>query len=83
MTLNIKDSETDRLARRLAKLTGESLTDAVGRALRERLDREERRRGRASLAELMAIARRYASRPVVDNRTADDILGYDERGLPG
>jgi antitoxin VapB len=83
MALNIKDSETDRLARRLAKLTGESLTDAVGKALRERLDREERRRGRASLAELMAIARRYASRPVVDDRTEDEILGYDERGLPG
>lgn len=82
MALNIKDPKADILARRLAKLTGESITDAVGKALRERLVREERRRGRASLAELMAIARRYAAYPVVDDRSPDEILGYDERGLP-
>ncbi len=81
MALNIKDRDTDRLARRLAKLTGESITEAVGTALRERLVREERRRGRASQAELKAIARRYAARPVVDARSPDEIIGYDDRGL--
>jgi antitoxin VapB len=83
MALNIKDPETDHLVRRLASLTGESLTEAVQVAVRDRLEREERRRGRASIEQLLAIARRYAARPVKDDRTPDEILGYDERGLPG
>jgi antitoxin VapB len=82
MALNIKDPETDHLVRRLASLTGESLTEAVHVAVRDRLEREERRRGRASIEQLLAIARCYASRPVKDDRTPDEILGYDERGLP-
>ena len=31
---------------------------------------------------MLAIARRYASRPVIDDRSPDEIIGYDERGLP-
>jgi antitoxin VapB len=80
--LNIKDPETDRLARRLANLTGESLTKAVQIAVRDRLEREERRRGRPSVEHLLAIARRCAARPVIDPRSPDEIIGYDERGLP-
>jgi antitoxin VapB len=82
MALNIKSEKTDRLARRLAELTGESLTSTVHEALRQRLEREERRRGRCSVEELVGIARRIASRPVHDSRSSDEILGYDERGLP-
>ena len=80
--LNIKDAQTDRLARRLAELTGESITQAVRTAVEERLEREERHRGRPSVEHVMAIARRYASRPVSDDRSSDEIIGYDERGLP-
>jgi antitoxin VapB len=80
--LNIKDAETDRLARRLAELTGESLTRAVRTAVRERLEREQRQRGRPSLEHLMTIARRCASRPVIDDRSPEEIIGYDDRGLP-
>jgi antitoxin VapB len=80
--LNIKDPETDRLARRLARLTGESLTEAVRTAVEERLEREERHRSKPSVEQLMAIVRRYASRPVIDDRSPDEIVGYDERGLP-
>ncbi|HZA65514.1 MAG TPA: type II toxin-antitoxin system VapB family antitoxin [Geminicoccaceae bacterium] len=80
--LNIKDAETDRLARRLADLTGESIIKAVRTAVRERLEREERQRGRPSVEQVMALTRRYASRPVVDDRSPDEIIGYDERGLP-
>ena len=83
MALNIKNPKTDHLVRRLAALTGESLTEAVQVAVRDRLAREERCRGRASAEHLLAIARRYAARPVRDDRPADEILGYDERGLPG
>lgn len=82
MALNIKDPEADRLARRLSALTGESITTAVKTAVRERIEREERTRGRASYEELMAIAKRIASAPDRDTRTPDEILGYDERGLP-
>ena len=46
MALNIKDSETDGLARQLAELTDETITVAVRTALRERLERERRRRGK-------------------------------------
>ena len=82
MALNIKDPETDQLVRRLATLTGESITDAVKAAVRERIEREERARGKATVEELLAIAQRIASRIEPDGRTPDEILGYDERGLP-
>ena len=82
MALNIKDPETDRMARRLATLTGESITAAVKTAVRERIEREERERGKASVEELMAIARRIASRIDRGGQTPDEIIGYDERGLP-
>jgi antitoxin VapB len=82
MALNIKDLETDQLARRLSALTGENITTAIKTALRERIEREERRRGKASVEELLAIAKRIASRIDRDGRIADEIIGYDERGLP-
>ncbi|MCC5863300.1 MAG: type II toxin-antitoxin system VapB family antitoxin [Gammaproteobacteria bacterium] len=83
MHMNIKNPETHRLARELAELTGESMTRAVTRALEERLERERRRRGRAGIGrQLLAIGRRAASRGLKDPRPADEILGYDEAGLP-
>lgn len=83
MALNIKDAETDRLARELSRATGESLTAAVAVALRERLERVRgRTRGRDLAAELDAIALRCAALPVLDERPEEEILGYDERGLP-
>lgn len=39
MALSIKTEEADRLARELSRLTGETMTDAITRAMRERLDR--------------------------------------------
>ncbi|MDB5578830.1 MAG: hypothetical protein JWR80_4006 [Bradyrhizobium sp.] len=84
MALSLKDQETDSLARQVARLTGETLTEAVRTALAERLRRERLKRGRpANLAdELEAIARRSDALPVLDNRPADEIIGYDENGLP-
>lgn len=81
--LRIKDPETDRLARELASTTGESLTAAVAIALRERLERVRGRpRGRDLASELDAIALRCAALPVLDERPEQEILGYDEHGLP-
>ena len=83
MHLNIKNDEAHRLARQLADLTGMSLTDAVTEALRDRLMRETRRRGVGRVTqELMELGRCYAALPDADTRGADDILGYDENGLP-
>ena len=83
MPLSIKNAEADRLARELANTTGESLTQAVIRALRERLLRERgRTRGVSLTEELRSIRKRCSVLPVLDDRTPDEILGYDENGLP-
>jgi antitoxin VapB len=83
MALNIRNQEADRLATELAKRTGESKTDAVIKALRDRLERVRRQRPKRRLAdELNDIARRCADLPVIDPRPADAILGYDQNGLP-
>jgi antitoxin VapB len=82
MTLNIKDSEAHKLAKALARETGETMTHAVTEALRQRLEGVRRRRKpQATAAELVEIGRRCArtlKRPAVDHAT----LLYDERGLP-
>ncbi len=71
------------LARRLADTTGESITTAVLQALRERLQREEgRRRVRSLKEELMEIGHRCAALPDFDTRSPDEIIGYDEHGVP-
>jgi antitoxin VapB len=85
MALSIKDPEADRLARQLAKATGETLTQAIVTSLRERLAREETRKQRdveRQVAETIEIARHCASLPLLDTRSDDEILGYDENGLP-
>jgi antitoxin VapB len=83
MALNIRNAETERLANTLARLTGESKTEAVTRALEDRLARVRRERsGRRLADELDEIARHCAALPVRDARSADDIIGYDDRGLP-
>ena len=84
MALSLKDPETDWLAREVARLTGESLTEAVRRALAERLEREKLRRGRPrkGVAErLNEIALRCAALPDFDTRSPDQIIGYDENGM--
>jgi len=85
MALSLKDPETDRLAREVARLTGESLTEAVRTALAERLERERLRRGRRprrSVAEaLNALALECAALPDFDTRSPDEIIGYDENGM--
>lgn len=84
MALSIKDPEADRLARELAALTGVSLTETVVNALREQLLRVQGRAGAPRLGEeLTVIRRRCATLPVMDDRSADEILGYDAHGSPG
>ena len=82
MALNIKDPEADRLARELARRTGETITQTVITALRERLKRESAKRPLSLKDETMAISRRCAALPNRTGRTADGIVGYDENGVP-
>jgi antitoxin VapB len=83
MALSIKDEKADRLARELAKRTGESLTEAVTRALEERLKRVAPRKRDAQLVRrLNEIARQSASMAGDDRRSHEEIIGYDEHGLP-
>jgi antitoxin VapB len=83
MALNIRNREAEQLAEELARLTGASKTQAVTQALRERLARLKRRAsGRRLAAELDEIARHCASLPLLDTRSDEEILGYDEHGLP-
>jgi antitoxin VapB len=78
MALSIKHPEADRLARE----TGEGITEAVLAALRERLARVKQRRGPSLADELTEIARRTAAMPIRDPRSPDEILGYGPDCLP-
>jgi antitoxin VapB len=83
MALNIKDADTDRLARELASATGESITVATRRALDERLQRVRARAGVAdTAASLSDVIARGRARATLDERSFDEILGYDSTGLP-
>ena len=83
MAISIKSVETERLAREIASKTGESLTGAIQKALEERLERiKQQRRSQILSSQLEDILRRVDALPVVDSRTPDEILGYDEHGLP-
>ncbi len=83
MALTIRNPHAEALAAELARATGESKTEAVTKALRDRLARVRLERTNRRLAdELEAIAEHCANLPVLDSRPADDILGYDDHGLP-
>jgi antitoxin VapB len=82
MAISIKDPETDRLARALAAATGESLTEAIRRALQDRLERESQRSRRGIGVEVRRVQERLASLPVLDPRQAEEIVGYDDHGVP-
>lgn len=79
------DRETQRLARQIAEVTGESFTEAIKRSLQERLQRLRlRRNSRARIRreQIDEILRRVDALPELDSRTENEILGYDDRGLP-
>jgi antitoxin VapB len=82
MTVLIKDEEADRMIRQLAERTGETITDAVKKAVAQRLERvplseqeiaERRRRIEVILARADAM-------PTIDHRSADEIIGYNDQG---
>ena len=83
MALSIKSIQAERLVRDIAEKTGESLTGAILTALQERLDRlRNQRRTQALTSQLDDILRRVDAMPTLDMRPEDEILGYDDDGLP-
>jgi antitoxin VapB len=80
--LSIKSDKADRLARELAAETGETLTEAAEIALKERLDREHGRHAFSMRVRLRRLAADVAALRVADNRSPEEIIGYDEAGLP-
>jgi antitoxin VapB len=81
MSLNVKDPDAHRFAQAIAQATGETMTRVVTEALRERYQRLQRHPGKASVEELLAIAKRAAAHvkgPYLDHAE----LLYDEHGLP-
>ena len=81
--MSIRNSEVEKLARSLSRMTGENMTETILESLKERHQRI--RAANASqrlLDDLSAIAKRTAALPKLDGRSAEEIIGYDERGLP-
>ncbi len=81
MALNIKDDKAHELARELARRRGTSLTQAVTEALAEALGRTAPTAD-VKLARLKEISHRASRLPVLDDSPVDEILGYDDAGMP-
>ena len=83
MPLSIRNADAEKLARQVSRLTGETLTEAISTSLRERLERLQRsRRHNGVRKDIDDILARVHALPVLDYRPAEEILGYDENGLP-
>ena len=83
MALHIQGPGTDRLARELSAATGQTIAQVVNTALRERQKSISLERSRTKdeiIARIEAITDRLAKLQVLDNRTPDEIIGYNERG---
>lgn len=84
MALNIKSDEAEQAVRRLAELTGESITETIRIAAEERLARLEATRQQAELrrrADIRELLEQVRRAPVLDSRPEDEILGYDDLGM--
>jgi antitoxin VapB len=82
MGVSIKSPEAERKLRRVARLLGKSMTATVieladGKLKELDAQRDRERRHRA----VDRIVRRVNALPVLDDRTADEILGYNKDGL--
>jgi antitoxin VapB len=85
VALNIKNAEAEQLARELARRRGTGITEAVTHALRKEIERERRKPQRKDIQERLRRVRQIVEEvqrlPVLDGRSPDEILGYNEQGL--
>ena len=83
MAISLKSIEAEKLAREIAQRTGESITGAIQKSLQERLERlKQQRRGANLVSQMEEIVERVRKMPVLDGRTPEEIIGYDEHGIP-
>lgn len=87
MALSIKNREVEELARELARISGKPITEAVRDSLKRELERAKivasvHPQGDDYVERILEIGRRCAALPVLDDRSADEILGYGDDGLP-
>jgi antitoxin VapB len=83
MGIRLKSAKIEQLAREVAQLSGESLTQAIIHALEERLEQLKARRSATRLAEeILQISQRCSALPNLDQRNPDEIVGYDGTGIP-
>ena len=83
MALHITNPETERNVRRLAEITGEPIAKAVNQAAIERIKLVSKKQDDPTLmADIDAILAEFRKLPILDNRSADELIGYDEYGLP-
>jgi antitoxin VapB len=84
MALNIKNEETEKLARELARRRGQGITEVLTDVLRREVERERRRLRpdeiEARMRRIDEIVKRYNSLPLLDTRSDDEIIGYNEQG---
>lgn len=83
MALSLKNAELERLARRRAKRRGETLTEAILSALQESERIAAKEGKRVTADEILKLAEKVRELPVLSTRSEDEILGYDEHGIPG
>ncbi|MEK8016164.1 MAG: type II toxin-antitoxin system VapB family antitoxin [Candidatus Parabeggiatoa sp.] len=83
MALTLNHPEANNLVKELISYTGETLTQAVLNALREKIQKEkEKRKHTVSMKEeLLQIGKECAALPILDNRTPEEILGYNNNGV--
>lgn len=81
MPITVKNEKVEEMAREVARLSGRSLTEAIGHALRDQLRQlKQARRAPRARGALLEIAARCGSLPDVDTRPPEEILGYDDHG---
>ncbi len=84
MALSIKNPNVDRLARELAEVTGENITEAIYIALKQRLEKEAGRKEPKTIRdEIQRIRDRVSRLPRGPRQSDEELIGYDEHGLPG
>ncbi|WP_332686044.1 type II toxin-antitoxin system VapB family antitoxin [Bosea sp. (in: a-proteobacteria)] len=83
MAILIKDPETDRVVRELAARTGRTITDAVRTAAERELAELPPRKGRIDMAKVGRLLAEIDAMPKINSHLSDDeIIGYDENGVP-
>ena len=82
MAFSIRNSQAEQLAREVAAISGENLTQTIIHALEERLERlKGRRTATNTVGEIMAISKRCSSLPDIDQRSPEEILNYNQSGV--